>query len=104
MVVSLQGGGNVGVTLYPNYLFGPQTGTTPNLPPGYSQWTLPGGFTPSTPGTGFGAALPAANDMEASLNFTATRTFFEFRENDGFGFTLSNLVLHVKKSIWNAAP
>ena len=102
MVVSLQGGGNVGVTLYPNYLFGPQTGTTPNLPPGYSQWTLPGGFTPSTPGTGFGSALPAANDMEAPLNFTATRTFFEFRENDGFGFTLSNLVLHVKKSIWNA--
>jgi hypothetical protein len=42
------------------------------------------------------------NDAEAPLNFAATRTFVEFRENDGHGFSLSNLMLHAKKDVWGA--
>ncbi len=74
--------------LYPNVLIGP--GAPPS---NYNVWSLPGGFSPGK---------PAINDSECALNFVATRTFVEFRENDGHGFSLSNLVLHAKKDVWNA--
>jgi hypothetical protein len=88
MVAALQSLGTVNCTLYPNRLLGPGT-----PPEGYNSWQVPGGFTPGN---------PALNDAESPLNFQATRTFFEFRENDGHGFSLSNLMLHAKKSVWNA--
>jgi hypothetical protein len=88
MVAALESEGNIGVTLYPNRLLGP---TDPTL--GYSTWELPGGFSPGS---------PALNDAESPLNFAATRTFIEFRENDGHKFSLSNLSLHAKKDTWNA--
>jgi hypothetical protein len=88
LVAALQSLGNVGLTLYPNTLLGPGQSTT-----NYNAWSLAGGFTPGN---------PAMNDSETALNFVATRTFVEFRENDGHGFSLSNLVLHAKKDVWNA--
>lgn len=87
MVVSLESLGLVNVTLYPNKLLGPGA-----VPAGYTLWQLPGGFTPGS---------PALNDVEASLNFAATRTFFEFRQNDGNRFSLSNFVATAKADIWN---
>lgn len=88
MVAQIESLGNVAVTLYPNRLMGP--GTPPD---GYTQWTVPGGFSPGN---------PALNDAEAPLNFAATRTYVEFRENDGHGFNVSNLVLKGIKDTWNA--
>lgn len=88
LVASLQSLGNIAVMLYPNMLLGPGT-----PPEGYNSWQLPGGFSPGN---------PAFNDSESPLNFAATRTFFEFRENDGHKFSLSNFVAHCKKDIWNA--
>jgi hypothetical protein len=88
LVAALQSLGTVGLTLYPNTLLGPGQSTT-----NYNAWSLAGGFTPGN---------PAMNDSETALNFVATRTFVEFRENDGHGFSLSNLVLHAKKDVWNA--
>ena len=88
LVAALQSQGNIGVTLYPNRLLGPG-----NAPDGYNSWALPGGFSPGD---------PALNDSEASLNFAATLTFIEFRENDGHAMSLSNLVLHAKADVWNA--
>jgi hypothetical protein len=87
MVAALESLGNIGVTLYPNRLLGPG-----EAPEGYNSWQLPGGFAPGS---------PALNDAEAPLNFAATRTFVEFRENDGHAFTLSNLMLHAKADPWN---
>lgn len=88
MVAFLESLGLINVRFYPNRLLGP------GIPPaGYLTWDVPGGFTPGN---------PAMNDVEASLNFAATRTFVEFRENDGQGFKLNNLALHIKKDIWNA--
>ena len=85
MAANLTSSGNVGMTLYPNRLwFG-----TP--PPGYNAWTMPGGFSP---GNGL-------NDVESALNFAATRTYIEFRENDGGRFTMSNLVLKATADVWN---
>lgn len=88
MIAFLESMGLINVTLYPNRLLGPGT-----PPAGYLTWSVPGGFTPGD---------PALNDVEAPLNFAATRTFFEFRENDGEGFKLNNLVVHSKKDPWNA--
>jgi hypothetical protein len=88
MVAALESEGNIGVTLYPNRLLGPGDDTS-----NYAFWQLPGGFSPGN---------PAMNDAEAPLNFAATRTFVEFRENDGHGFSLSNLMLHAKKDVWGA--
>jgi hypothetical protein len=85
-VIGLQSLGTVQETLYPNRLIWPPPFT------GYNTWSVPGGFTPGS---------PALNDSECSLNFAATRTFFEFRENDGHGFTLSNLMLKAKADSWN---
>ena len=85
LVAALQSLGNVVVRLLPNRLDFPE-------PEGYADWTLPGGFSPGK---------PAMNDVEAPLNFAATRTYVEFRENDGEGFELSNLVMHGKKDVWN---
>lgn len=86
LVAALQSLGNVAVRLLANRLYYPE-------PAGYNPWTVPGGFSPGK---------PAFNDVEAPLNFAATRAFVEFREADGEGFELSNLVLHTKKDPWNA--
>lgn len=88
LTAALESSGNVKMTLYPNRLLGPADSTT-----GYSKWTRPGGFTPGK---------PAMNDVESTLNFAATRTFFEFRENDGGRFNLSNMVLRGRADAWNA--
>lgn len=86
MVATLESAGNIQATLYANRLPGPTT-------PPVASWQLPGGFTPGT---------PYNDDAEASLNFAATRTFVEFRENDGLGgFSLSNLCLFGSKDAWN---
>lgn len=87
MVATLESAGNIQTTLYANRLPGPAT-------PPVASWQLPGGFTPGT---------PYNDDAEAALNFAATRTFVEFRENDGKGgFSLSNLCLFGQKDPWNA--
>jgi hypothetical protein len=85
-VVAITSTGIVQERLYPNRLIWPEPFT------GYATWTLPGGFSPGN----------GVNDVECSLNFAATRTFFEFRCNSGGGFTLSNLIAHVKRDPWNA--
>jgi hypothetical protein len=87
LTAALETEGLGSITLYPNRLLGPGDSTT-----GYNSWVLPGGFSPGS---------PAANDFESSLNFAATRTYIEFRENDGHGFTLSNLALQAKADVWN---
>ena len=84
MTAALTSGGLVNVKLYANRLF--QT-----VPSGYQWWQVPGGFAP-------GEGL---DDIECALNFVGRRTFWEFRENDGFGFTLSNLVPFGKQDVWN---
>ena len=97
MSAALQSKGNVQVRLLPNRLLFPETQPVDNagfplyLDWIYETWTLPGGLTPG---------YPAMNDAEASLNFEATRTYVEFRENDGNGWSLSNLLLLAKKSVW----
>ena len=92
MVVDLNTLGTTNVTFYPNDLINPNDFLGSN-PPGYNSWLLPGGLSPGS---------PAFNDTECPLNFAATRTFIEFRENDGFSWNMSDLVLHVKKDVWNA--
>lgn len=87
LVAALTSGGLVNIRLLANRLFYPE-------PANYRNWTIPGGFAPG---------LEPLDDTEASLNFIASRTFFEFRQNDGNpGWTLSNLVLRAKKAVWNA--
>jgi len=76
MVAQLESGGLINVRLLPNILLGPNDSTV-----NYNAWTIPGGFAPGN---------PAYNDCECSLNFAASRTFLEFRENDGFRFNMSN--------------
>lgn len=83
---ALQSGGTLNLRLLGNRLFFPE-------PNGYVQWTVPGGFAPT---------LTPISDSEATLNFPASRTFLEFRENDGFGWTLSNVTLRGRKDVWNA--
>ncbi len=86
MTATMESPGNVQTTLYANRLPGP------GLPP-VNSWTLPGGITPGQ---------PTNDDIEAPLNFSATRTFIEFRENDGLGgFSLANLVPYGEKEVWN---
>ena len=87
LTAALETEGLGSITLYPNRLLGPGDSKT-----GYNSWVLPGGFSPGS---------PAANDFESPLNFAATRTYIEFRENDGHGFTLSNLALQAKADVWN---
>ena len=67
----------------------PMTQTTV---PGYNSWTLPGGISPG---------LPALEDANVSMNFAGNRVFLEFRENDGHGFSLSNLILRARADVWN---
>ena len=87
LVAALTTGGTVNIRLLANRLFYPE-------PAGYRNWTIPGGFSPG---------LEPLDDTEASLNFIASRTFFEVRQNDGFeGWTLSNVILRGKKAVWNA--
>jgi hypothetical protein len=88
MLSMMESLGTINVTFYPNNLLGPGP-----FPTGYNAWSVPGGFQPGD---------PAMEYSEAPLNFAATRTFIEFRENDGQKFNLSNLVLHAKKDVWNA--
>ena len=83
---ALQSAGTVNTKLYPNRLIYPQPSS------GYQTWEVPGGFTPGS---------PALYDCKCPLNFAATRTFVEFRENDGNGFSLSNLTVQMKKDVWN---
>jgi len=87
LVVQLGSLGTVQVRLLPNVLLGPNDSTA-----NYNAWTLPGGFSPGD---------PPLQDCEASLNFYARRTYFEFRENDGKGFSLSNLVATAMADAWN---
>ena len=87
MSAAIESMGNIAVTLYPNRLLGPG-----DPPEAYNAWTLPGGFSPGD---------PALNDAESPLNFAATRTYIEFRENDGHRFNLSNLSLLAKADVWN---
>ncbi len=87
MKALLESGGLINMTLYPNNLIGPNDSTT-----NYYAWLMPGGFAPG---------IPALQDVEASLNGVGYRTFFEFRENDGKRFSLSNLVLMAKQDTWN---
>ena len=86
MVATLESAGNIQARLYANRLPGPGT-------PPVASWTVPGGFTPGK---------PYNDDAEASLNFAATRTFLELRQNDGLGgFSLSNLALFGERDAWN---
>ncbi len=87
MRAALESTGTVQVTLYPTRLLGPGDSTED-----YAFWQLPGGFSPGN---------PAMHDVGAPLNFAATRTYIEFRENDGGTFNLSNLVVLMKKDVWN---
>jgi hypothetical protein len=84
LVASMNSGGNVQVRLYPNRLVFPE-------PLVYDTWTVPGGITP-------GQGL---DDAEQALNFAGTRTYVEFRENDGHGFSLSGIALHGEEDAWN---
>lgn len=87
IVAALLSGGLVGLRLLSGRLFFPE-------PANYIAWKIPGGFAPG---------LEPVYDTEASLNFIGSRTFFEFRQNDGNqGWTLSNLVLRGRKAVWNA--
>jgi hypothetical protein len=88
MTAALQSSGNVQVRFLPNRLLYPE----PTNAQGYLKWTIPGGFSPGN---------PAYEDCKASVNFAAFRTFVEFRENDGSGFSLSNLMLQMKPDPWN---
>ena len=86
MTATLESEGNIQATLYANRLPGPGT-------PPVASWVLPGGFTPGK---------PYNDDAESALNFAATRTYVEFRQNDGLGgFGLSNLTLYGQKDAWN---
>ena len=86
MTATLESEGNIQATLYANRLPGP------GAPP-VASWALPGGFTPG---------MPYNDDAESALNFAATRTYVEFRQNDGLGgFSLSNLTLYGQKDAWN---
>ena len=87
MKALLESAGLINMTLYPNNLIGPNDSTA-----NYYAWLMPGGFAPGN---------PALQDVEASLNGVGYRTFFEFRENDGKRFSLSNLVLMAKQDTWN---
>lgn len=87
MTARIESLGTVNMTLYPNLLLGPGQSTA-----NYYAWTMPGGFSPGD---------PALQDVEASLNGTGYRTFFEFRENDGHAFNLSNLTLMARADAWN---
>ena len=63
-------------------------------PAGYNTLSVPGGFAPG---------LQPLRNAYASLNFIATRTFFEWRQNDGNpGWTLSNIMLRARKAPWSA--
>ncbi len=88
IVAALESHGTINLRLLPNRLLGPSDPTA-----GYNAWTVPGGFSPGN---------PSMNDSESSLNFVATRTYLEFRENDGHRFSLNNIVVHGKKDTWNA--
>ncbi len=87
MTARIETAGTVNLTTYPNVLLGPGVSTA-----NYYAWRMPGGFSPGVQGL---------QDCEASLNCTGYRTFFEFRENDGSAFNLSNVSLMAKKDVWN---
>jgi len=87
MIATLESSGNIQAKLYANRLPGPGK-------PAVASWSIPGGFTPGS---------PYNDDAEASLNFAATRTFLELRQNDGNGgFSFSNLVMFGRSDPWNA--
>ena len=83
----LTSGGSVNLRLLGEYLYFPE-------PAGYNTLSVPGGFAPG---------LQPLRNAYASLNFIATRTFFEWRQNDGNqGWTLSNIMLRARKAPWSA--
>jgi len=82
---ALESLGNVNVRFLPNRLVYPE-------PVEYTAWQVPGGFTPGK---------PALYDSKCAANFWATRTFVEFRENDGHLPALTNVMLYMRKDAWN---
>ena len=87
LVLALSSGGNVNVRLLGDYLYFPE-------PAGYNTLSVPGGFAPG---------LQPLRNAYASLNFIATRTFFEFRQSDGSpGWSLSSMMLRGRKAPWSA--
>lgn len=88
MTSALQSLGTVNVRLLPNRVLYPEPAS------GYQTWTVPGGFAPGS---------PALADVHAPLNFAAIRAYVELRENDGYGFELSNVQLMGRADVWNRA-
>lgn len=86
LVSNVSGVGLLNVTLYPNILLGPGDLTT-----GYQPWTVPGGIQ---------LVDPSFNDRECTLNFTAQRTFVEFKTT-GY-MAVDFIVMFGKKAVWNA--
>lgn len=87
MALALASGGNVNVRLMGDYLYYPE-------PQGYNALSVPGGFAPG---------LQPLRNAYSSLNFIATRTFFEFRQNDGNpGWRLSSMMLRGRKAPWSS--
>ena len=86
LIAALTSGGLINLRMLANRLFFPE-------PDGYVQWTVPGGFTPGE---------QPLEDVNCTANFPAIRNFLEFRQNDGNGgWTLSNLILKMKRDVWN---
>lgn len=86
VALGLATGGNVNLRLCGDYLYFPE-------PEGYNTLSVPGGFAPG---------LQPLRNAYAALNFIATRTFFEFRQNDGNpGWTLSNIMLRARAAPWS---
>ena len=86
VALALASGGDVNLRLLGDYLYFPE-------PQGYNALSVPGGFAPG---------LQPLRNAYAALNFIATRTFFEFRQNDGNpGWSLSSMMLRGRKAPWS---
>lgn len=86
ITLALASGGSVNLRLLGDYLYYPE-------PAGYNALSVPGGFAPG---------VQPLRNTPASLNFIATRTFLEFRQNDGNpGWALSNIMLRGRKAVWS---
>ena len=86
VALALASGGSVNLRLLGDYLYFPE-------PAGYNTLSVPGGFAPG---------LQPLKNAYSSLNFIATRTFFEFRQNDGNpGWALSSMMLRGRAAPWS---
>lgn len=109
LIAPLETEGNTALTLYANRLTGMPNASsiiankgiyptgqnylnTVATLPAANSWTLPGGFAPGA---------PADDDVETPLNFAARRAYFEWRENDGWGFSLSGMTPIGGADVWN---